>query len=165
MYFGRFSKEKGVETLLQVCKKLTNVSFVFAGTGPLTKEISQISNIQYVGFVSGEALQKLIEKAQFSIYPSEWYENCPFSVMESQLYQTPMIASAMGGIPELLKDGVTGELFEAGNAKALAAKIEKLWQQPELCSKYRENCKKIKYDTIEEYCGIIIKQVIGGVES
>ena len=162
LYFGRFSKEKGVETLLQVCKKLTNVSFVFAGTGPLTKEISQISNIQYVGFVSGEALQKLIEKAQFSIYPSEWYENCPFSVMESQLYQTPMIASALGGIPELLKDGVTGELFEAGNARELTEKIEKLWQQPELCRKYRENCKKIKFDTLEEYCGIIIKQVIGG---
>ncbi len=164
LYFGRFSKEKGVETLLQVCKKLTNVSFVFAGTGPLTKEISKISNIQYVGFVSGEALQKLIEKAQFSIYPSEWYENCPFSVMESLLYQTPMIASALGGIPELLEDGVTGELFEAGNAKELAGKIEKLWQQPELCRKYRENCKKIKFDTLEEYCGIIIKQVIGGVE-
>lgn len=158
LYFGRFSKEKGVETLLQVCKKLTDVSFVFAGTGPLTGEISQVSNIRNVGFVSGEALQKLIAGAEFSIYPSEWYENCPFSVMESQVYGTPMIASAIGGIPELLQDGVTGELFEAGNSVELARKIERLWQQPAICRKYRKNCKNIKFDTTEEYCDKIIEQ-------
>ena len=161
LYFGRFSKEKGVETLLRVCKKMTDVSFVFAGTGPLQEEVSRISNIQDVGFVTGIALQKLIAGASFSLYPSEWYENCPFSVMESQAYGTPMLASDLGGIPELLQDGVTGELFPAGNETVLEAKIRKLWERPELCAAYRENCKKIKFDTSGEYCGKMIKQAYG----
>lgn len=161
LYFGRFSEEKGVKTLLKVCKEMTDVSFVFAGTGPLQEEVSRTENIRNVGFVTGEALQRLIAGADFSLYPSEWYENCPFSVMESQAYGTPMIASDLGGIPELLQDGVTGELFPAGDAAALKAKIRKLWEQPELCAAYRENCKKIKFDTSEEYCGKMIEQAYG----
>ena len=159
LYFGRFSEEKGVKTLLNVCKSMTSVSFVFAGTGPLTEEVSRIPNIRNVGFVRGEALKKLIAGAEFSLYPSQWYENCPFSVMESQLYGTPMIASSLGGTPELLQDGMTGELFEAGNAAELKEKIARLWEHPEICEKYRENCKNIKFDTIEEYCGKIVRKV------
>ncbi len=159
LYFGRFSKEKGVETLLKVCKELPDITFVMAGSGVLEKEVSQLTNVIHVGFVQGQALQNLIEKAAFSLYPSQWYENCPFSVMETQSYQTPMIASSLGGTPELLADGVTGELFEAGNADALQEKIEKFWNDPELCRKYRENCKNIKFDTIEEYCDKIMKSV------
>ncbi len=159
LYFGRFSEEKGVKTLLKVCQNMTDVSFVFAGTGPLTEEVSRIPNIRNVGFVRGEALKKLIAGAEFSLYPSQWYENCPFSVMESQLYGTPMIASSLGGTPELLQDGVTGELFEAGNAVELKEKIARLWEHPEICEKYRENCKNIKFDTIEEYCGKIVRKV------
>ena len=159
LYFGRFSEEKGVKTLLKVCQNMTEVSFVFAGTGPLTEEVSRIPNIRNVGFIRGEALKKLIAGAEFSLYPSEWYENCPFSVMESQLYGTPMIASSLGGTPELLQDGVTGELFEAGNAAELKEKIARLWNHPEICDKYRKNCKNIKFDTIEEYCGKIVRKV------
>lgn len=159
LYFGRFSEEKGVRTLLKVCREMEDVSFVFAGTGPLQEDVAQAENIRNVGFVTGEALRKLIAGASFSLYPSEWYENCPFSVMESQAYGTPMIVSNLGGIPELLQDGVTGELFQAGDAAALREKIKKLWERPELCAAYRENCKKIKFDTSEEYCGKIMRKV------
>ena len=158
LYFGRFSEEKGVKTLLKVCEELTDVSFVFAGTGPLQENVTQTENIRNIGFVTGEALRNLIAGAAFSLYPSEWYENCPFSVMESQAYGTPMIASDLGGIPELLQNDVTGELFPAGDAKALREKIEKLWERPELCEVYRKNCKRIKFDTSEEYCGKMIEQ-------
>lgn len=159
LYFGRFSEEKGVKTLLEVCRNLPDIPFVFAGTGPLEEEVSKLSNIRNMGFVRGKALQNLIAGAEFSLYPSEWYENCPFSVMETQLYRTPMIASNLGGTPELLQDGMTGELFEAGNAKLLQEKITKLWTSPELCRKYKENCKDIKFDTIEEYCDKIVRKV------
>lgn len=159
LYFGRFSEEKGVKTLLEVCRKLPDISFVFAGSGPLAEEVSKLPNIRNMGFVRGRKLQELIAGAAFSLYPSEWYENCPFSVMETQMYGTPMIASNLGGIPELLQDGITGELFEAGNAGMLQEKITKLWTQPELCRKYQENCKDIKFDTIEEYCDKIVRKV------
>lgn len=151
LYFGRFSEEKGIRTLIEVCKELPNVNFIFAGSGPLEKEICDVTNIKNVGFQTGESLKKLIQEAMFSIYPSEWYENCPFSVMESQMYETPVIGSNIGGIPELIQVGRTGELFESGNKEGMKSVICKLWNSRELCNQYRINCKSIKFDTIDEY--------------
>ena len=151
LYFGRFSEEKGIGTLIQVCKKLPDVQFVFAGTGPLEESINGIGNIKNVGFQKGEALEKLIREARFSIYPSEWYENFPFSVMESQMYGTPVLGANIGGIPELIQVNKTGELFESGNAEDLNNKIQKLWVNKDLCEEYSMNCKEISFDTIDEY--------------
>ena len=102
LYFGRFSEEKGIGTLIKVCKELPDVQFIFAGTGPLEEMVNGVKNIKNVGFQKGKALEKLIREARFSIYPSEWYENCPFSVMESQMYGTPVLGANIGGIPELI---------------------------------------------------------------
>ena len=157
LYFGRFSEEKGIGTLIDVCKKLPNIQFVFAGTGPLEDEIKNIRNIKNVGFKKGESLEKLIREARFSIYPSEWYENCPFSVMESQMYGTPVLGARIGGIPELISEGKTGELFTSGDGKDLMSKIQKLWNNKELCEEYSANCKDISFDTIDEYYKKIVK--------
>lgn len=157
LYFGRFSEEKGIGTLIEVCKFLPQVQFVFAGTGPLEETINGISNIKNVGFQKGEALEKLIREAQFSIYPSEWYENCPFSVMESQMYGTPVLGARIGGIPELIEEGKTGELFTSGNADNLKAKIKDLWENREKTAQYSTNCKSITFDTIEEYVEKLMK--------
>jgi len=157
LYFGRFSEEKGIGTLIKVCKELPDVQFIFAGTGPLEETVNGIKNIKNVGFQKGEALEKLIREARFSIYPSEWYENCPFSVMESQMYGTPVLGAEIGGIPELIQVGKTGELFESGNGKDLKEKIEKLWGDKKLCEQYSKNCKDISFDTIDEYYEKIMK--------
>ncbi|WP_455720753.1 glycosyltransferase [Agathobacter sp.] len=157
LYFGRFSEEKGIGTLINVCKQLRDVQFVFAGTGPLENRIKDVNNIKNVGFQKGEALEKLIREARFSIYPSEWYENCPFSVMESQMYGTPVLGANIGGIPELIRNGKTGELFESGNESDLKEKVEKLWNDKKLCADYSMNCKDIRFDTINEYYEKIIK--------
>ena len=157
LYFGRFSEEKGIGTLIQVCKELPDIQFIFAGTGPLEEMVNGISNIKNVGFQNGEALEKLIREARFSIYPSEWYENCPFSVMESQMYGTPVLGANIGGIPELIQNGKTGELFESANSQDLKEKIEKLWSDKNLTDSYSKNCEDIKFDTIEEYYEKIMK--------
>lgn len=150
LYFGRYSKEKGVETLINVCKELSNISFVFAGSGPLEEDINKIPNIKNVGFLSGDELKKLIQEAKLSIYPSEWYENCPFSVMESIIYGTPVLGANIGGIPELITVGKTGELFESGNAEDLKNKLLVLVKNQELESYYK-NCKLNSFDTVDEY--------------
>lgn len=157
LYFGRFSEEKGIGTLIDVCKQLPDVQFIFAGTGPLEETIKDVENIRNVGFQRGDALEKLIREARFSIYPSEWYENCPFSVMESQMYGTPVLGADIGGIPELIKVGKTGELFESGNKSDLKLKIEKLWTDKELTDDYIKNCKDISFDTIEVYTDKLMK--------
>jgi len=157
LYFGRFSEEKGIGTLLKVCRSLPQISFVFAGTGPLAEELASVPNIQNVGFQSGEALETLIREARFSIYPSEWYENCPFSVMESQMYGTPVLGADIGGIPELIQPGRTGELFASADEQALREKVEYLWENPEVTRQYTENCQQIQFDTLEEYCEKLMK--------
>ena len=159
VYFGRFSEEKGTRTLLEACRALPEIPFVFAGTGPLEEEVDKVPNVENRGFVTGEALRKLIAEARFSVYPSEWYENGPFSVMESQMYGTPVLVSDLGGAPELVQAGVTGDLFRGGDAEELTEHIKAMWNDPELCRKYSENCKNIKFDTIEEYCDKIVRNV------
>lgn len=157
LYFGRFSEEKGIKTLMEACKLLPNVKFVFAGSGPLESEVNNISNIENVGFKSGEELERLIREARFSIYPSEWYENCPFSVMESQMYGTPVLGADIGGIPELIQPNKTGLLFESGNLLELKKQIEILWNDKELIDNFSRNCRDIQFDTIDKYYKKIIK--------
>ena len=152
LYFGRFSREKGMDTLIEVCKALPHIPFVFAGSGPLENQFADIPNIRNVGFQTGESLQKLIAQARFTVYPSQWYENCPFSVMESQMYGTPVLGADIGGIPELIQAGKTGEMFESGNAAALKEKIQKLWDDRKLLEDYTSACGGVTFLTVEQYC-------------
>ena len=152
LYFGRFSEEKGIGTLTDVCKRLPEIPFIFAGSGPLEEKIKKIPNIQCVGFQKGEALEELIHKARFTVYPSEWYENCPFSVMESQMYGTPVVGADIGGISELIEDNVDGKLFESGNRQMLMNCIKELWSDPEQLCEYSKMCQKKEVDDAETYC-------------
>lgn len=149
--FGNLSKEKGTLTLLEVAKRLPDVKFIFAGRGSAVEEIKKVKNAEYVGFKTGEELRDLIKRAKISVCPSEWYENCPFTVIESQLYLTPVIGSRMGGIPELIEDGKTGLIFEAGNVDELESCIRKLWYIPGLLEEYTENCKYKEFESPKTY--------------
>ena len=152
LYFGRFSKEKGIETLLKVCKKLPDISFLFAGNGPLEKEVNETENIENKGFQTGNDLQMLIQNAKFSIFPSECNENCPFSVMESQIYGTPVIGADIGGVSELIEDGKTGYLFRSGDENELSEKIKRLWNDEAVLSTMTKECQKVTFDMASEYC-------------
>ncbi len=151
LYFGRFSKEKGIETLLKVCTELPELRFVFAGSGPLEEKINAVPNVRNVGFKQGKELERLIGEALLSVYPSEWYENCPFSVIESQMYGTPVLGANIGGIPEIISQGVTGELFESGNANDMKQKLLAMYNNRNLLTEYSNNCRKISFDGIEQY--------------
>lgn len=160
LYFGRFSEEKGIRTLLEVCKELPEVKFVFAGSGALEDEIRKVPNIECVGFKSGKELHDLISKAKFSVYPSEWYENCPFSVMESIMFATPVVASRIGGLPELVRDGINGKLFEYKNKDDLKSKISELWHDDKKSAELSENCKKTKFLDVDKYYHILVNVYI-----
>ncbi len=157
LYLGRYAEEKGVRTLAEVCRELPDIPFLFAGSGPLKEELAACPNISEKGFLSGGELTQIIREARFMVFPSEWYENCPFSVMEAQMYGTPVLAADIGGTPELLQNGVTGELFASGNKADLKEKIRILWENKELCQKYAKNCRNITFDTLAEYAKKLIK--------
>jgi len=151
LYFGRYSCEKGVHTLIDAAKKLPNISFVCAGRGDHAEQMKDVPNIKDVGFQTGDDLVRLITEAKFSVCPSEWYENCPLSVMESQKYGTPVIGARIGGIPELVLDRENGLLFESGNAEDLAEKTRELLADEDMLQRFTKRCREIQYDTAEEY--------------
>lgn len=151
LYFGRFSEEKGVKTLLEVCKQLPEIPFIFAGTGPLEDLLKDVPNIKNVGFQTGDALVELIAGARLTVYPSEWYENCPFSVMESQMYGTPVLGADIGGIPELIDIGKTGELFESGNLDQLKQSLSQMWENKEKLQKYTKACREKDFISLRQY--------------
>ena len=155
--FGHLSKDKGTNTLLEVAKRMPEVRFLFAGYGKAEEDIALVDNAEYVGFKTGDELKELIQRAKCSIYPSEWYENCPFSVIESQMYKTPVIGSRMGGIPEIIIENKTGLLFEAGNVDDLESKLRYFLETPNLAEQFAENCKDIVFETPSSYYDKIIR--------
>jgi glycosyltransferase involved in cell wall biosynthesis len=129
-YIGRLSKEKGVETLIKAAKQ-NDYTLKIAGKGPLfdeLKEKHESDKIIFLGYLNSEEVINVIEKAHFSVIPSEWYENNPLSVIESLCLGTPVLGANVGGIPELIEKGVNGLLFESTNVNDLKEKIEQMYK-------------------------------------
>ncbi len=166
LYFGRYSKEKGMETLLKAAKALPEITFVFAGKGELKAAIDKTANVKEVGFLEGETLRKVIRRAAFVVFPSECNENGPFVVIESIMNGTPILASRLGGTPEMIAEGETGELFEAGNVQQLTEKIRSLYQDEERLLQYRRECQEtadgkgsVRFDSLEAYCEKLVREI------
>lgn len=152
LYFGRLSPEKGIKTLVDVCRELKHIHFVFAGTGELSGLLKNIDNIEYVGFKSGKELDVLIRNALFSVCPSEWYENCSMSIIESLALGTPAIGSDLGGTPELISENENGLIFKAEDRQSLKNAIESLYNNPEKLAVMSEKCiEKSNENNIEKY--------------
>ena len=155
--FGHLSRDKGTLTLLGVAKRMPDVRFLFAGYGAAEEEIKKLPNAEYVGFKTGDALTKLISEALCTVCPSEMYENCPYSVMESQSLTTPVVGANIGGIPELIQEGITGLVFTAGDADDLEKKLRYFLETPGVMEAYTENCKDVSFETPETYYLKIMK--------
>lgn len=132
LYLGRLTHIKGVDTLIEAAKSFPDIILKVVGEGELKEvfEAQNINNIEFVGFRSGNELEALMRNAMFIVLPSQWYENFPYSVLESFAYGKPVIGARIGGIPEMVVDGETGYTFEAGNVEDLRSKIQKLNNEP-----------------------------------
>jgi len=99
VYFGRLSKEKGVETLLRAQQLLSNkFPLKIIGIGPLMKSLKEeYTGMKFTGYKSGNALSEFVRRASFVVVPSEWYENCSRSVFEAMAYGKPIIGLRIGG--------------------------------------------------------------------
>lgn len=132
LYLGRLSHEKGIETLLRAHAAANGAwPLVVAGTGPLADDFKlKYETAKFVGHLGGAALQETMAGAAAVVVPSEWYENCPMSVLEAMAYGKPVVGSRMGGIPELVAEGETGLLFAAGDAVQLRERVDWLMADP-----------------------------------
>lgn len=129
-YVGRLSHEKGVKTLIKAAQKLP-YKLVIIGGGPLSDELKNETtnaNIEFIGYKQWDEIKEIVSKARFSVIPSEWYENNPLSIIEAQCLGTPVLGANIGGIPELIDNGITGMIFTSRNVEELTQKIEDMWQ-------------------------------------
>jgi glycosyltransferase involved in cell wall biosynthesis len=132
VYTGRLSVEKGVRTLLSAWKLLPEVRLKILGDGPLRPELEQLVAqenlpIEFLGFCNRDTVMNIVGRAAVQIIPSECYEGFPLAVVEAYACGTPVIASRIGSLDEVVEEGVTGIKFEPGNSRDLAVKVHAFW--------------------------------------
>jgi glycosyltransferase involved in cell wall biosynthesis len=123
----RLTVEKGVRVALRAAALLPrelDFELVIAGRGPLEQEVRAAAaadpRIRFVGYVSGEEKLARLAEADHLLVPSLWYENAPLAVIEAAAYGLGLLGSRIGGIPEMVREGRTGLLFEPGDSGGLA---------------------------------------------
>ncbi|MDP2709038.1 MAG: glycosyltransferase, partial [bacterium] len=134
LYYGRLAEEKGVLVLVRaMILTEEKIKLKIVGAGPdfgkiknLIKELKLAERIEMSGPKFGEELNNYIVNSRAVVVPSIWPENFPYVVLEAESLGKPVIASAIGGLKEMVADGENGFLFEAGKVKSLALAIDKL---------------------------------------
>lgn len=143
LFVGRLSKEKGVATMLEAWQTL-DILLRVAGDGPLLgqQHWRHKANITFLGQLPAEQVSTEMSQASFLAMPSECYEGFPLVLVEAFAHSLPVLASRLGGMAEIVEDGVTGLHFEPGNPHDLAQKVQWLQDHPEECRKMGENARQ-----------------------
>lgn len=151
LYIGRLEDIKGVQTLIEAVKD-TNIKLKIVGSGVAGNEFRKMAmghdNIEFLGFKSKLEVFELTMNSLFVVCPSICYENLPFSVIESFLFSKPVVGSEIGGIPELVINGKTGLLFEAGNAAHMCEKMNYLWKNEDIAKQLGKSARKHAFDMV-----------------
>lgn len=136
LFVGRLSEEKGVDILIESMKGL-NILLKIIGTGPNEQALKEkarrdkLDQIEFIGYKDGRNLQECIENARALIVPSQWYENCPLVILEAFQAGKPVLATRIGGIPELVTDGETGYTFTLGDVDDMRRCINRIFSDDE----------------------------------
>jgi glycosyltransferase involved in cell wall biosynthesis len=136
-YVGRISPEKDIPTLVEAARRLGDVPFKFAGSYHRMPEVTKQkpNNCDFLGQLDAENLAQFYREARMVVFATRCYEGFPTVLLEAMSYSLPVICSRIGGLPEIVEDGVTGLLYKPGNAAELTERIRTLWQDPGLCRK------------------------------
>lgn len=137
VFAGRLSQEKGLFTLLRAWEGLgPDKELKIIGDGDLRLELEQWKNdrhvphVRFEGSCRHEDVLAAIKSARFLVFPSEWYEGLPMTILEAFACGVPVIASRIGTMEELIRDRHTGLHFAAGDPRDLAKKVEWAWAHP-----------------------------------
>lgn len=149
LFVGRLSPEKRVSTVLQAWKRLRlPIPIVVIGGGPDKAELEaqaaqdNLGNVRFHGQVPREQTLAAINHARFLVFSSEWYENFPVTIAEAFACRTPVIASRLGAMAEIVSDGYSGLHFTPGDPEDLAHKVEWAWTHPDEIRAMGENARK-----------------------
>jgi len=172
-YIGRVAPHKGIEVLLKAVtllkeKGLTGFSLVIAGTGEglyleyIKKVINEDKLNNFVHFlkeVKNQEIAKLYRQIDILIVPSVWPENSPVTIMEALASGTPVMASMIGGIPELVKDKVNGYLHKHNDPVSLSGNMSYLIKNPHIAKAMRDAClEKVKGLSLKNQVKVIVNE-------
>jgi glycosyltransferase involved in cell wall biosynthesis len=131
-FAGKICFEKGVDTLIEAAR-LTKLPVSLAGDYSQGQDIVRnvSDNVKLLGLLDRRQMEKFYSDAFCLVMPSKWYEMFGLVLLEGMVAGIPVIASNLGGIPEIVEDGCTGLLFKPGDAGDLAEKMQFLWENPE----------------------------------
>lgn len=161
LFFGRLSAEKGVDTLLRAFDLAApslpqGMRLIVVGDGPdavefknLAASLDRASCIEFVGYQSGNTLQEYVERASFAISSSQWRENMPYSIVEAFAAGTPVVGTRIGGIPELVSEGVTGYVCEPGDVLSMTGAMVRAVEaflDASVYSRLQVNCRSYVRD-------------------
>jgi glycosyltransferase involved in cell wall biosynthesis len=147
VFVGRLTPEKGVRTLLHAWRKVTGLELRVVGDGDIRNELETFAqqlklNVKFLGTLGRSEVLEAVAGAAMQIVPSEWYEGLPLVVVEAFGLATPVIASRIGSLGEVVPDGIAGLQFEPRNAEDLADKVNSLLKDPSLRVTLGENAHR-----------------------
>lgn len=153
-YIGQIAWHKGVHVLAEAvrCLSRTDVELHVYGnlkqdpqyTTTLLQSINRDPRITLHGAFEHERINDVYRNVDVLVVPSLWYENSPNVIFEAFMHRTPVVASDLGGMAELVCHGRNGLLFQAGNAKDLQTKLEQLLVDPKLVAQLRSGIDAVK---------------------
>ncbi len=134
LYFGRVIRQKGLGTLIRAAAGARKKLLV-AWTGPELEEMRALAanlhaDVTFLGHLGGQQLHDVIAACRAVVLPSEWYENAPVSVLEAYALGKPVIGARIGGIPELIRENVTGACFDSGAVASLQNTLQEFDSHP-----------------------------------
>jgi glycosyltransferase involved in cell wall biosynthesis len=139
LFVGRLTEEKGITTLLNAWSYVhekTGAILKIAGDGPMRDEVAKmtgkIGGIEYLGRQPMAEIYNMMGEASALAFPSVWYEGQPRTMIESFAKGTPIVASRLGSMAEMVRHERTGLLFEPGNPQDLAREMERLLKDDSL---------------------------------
>ena len=152
LFVGSLLEHKGPDIIIKAFKELenNNLKLHILGKGPDEKKLKRLSNndkIIFHGFLTGKDLTEMYKMANITVVPSIGYDNSPMVIYESFMHSTPVIASRIGGIPELVKDGYNGFLFEPGSTKELSRILRRIADNPESLKELEDNA----FNSVKKY--------------
>lgn len=165
-YLGRLSKEKGILNLIEAIGDIPNAKLLIAGDGPERERIEAYisehkldGRITLLGYQNQDSIHKYITNSRFVVIPSICNENCPYSVLEAMEIGKPIVASRIGGIPELIADGENGYLYKADDINELKEKLTLLLNDDEKVNSFAQKSRELyeSYYSPDSYYNELIK--------
>ncbi len=170
-YIGQIAWHKGVHVLFEAARRMSKLPLTVRAYGDtmsfpeytahLRRLMAGDERLKLVGVYHRQEVSQVLRGLDVIVVPSLWYENSPNAILEAFAHHTPVIASNLGGMAELVRDGENGLLFAPGDADDLARQLRRLLDDPRLLPALRAGIGPVKsmaqeMDELEEIYRVVL---------